>query len=152
MNDFIQAVNDVMVKISLGNKMALATRTGDGVAARTVSIIACNNEFYFQTGIDMEKAKEIEKCSNVALCFKEIEIKGLCVQVGKPTDDSNKWFTDLFENLYPSAYEKYSHLEQERIYKITPKVIKSWEYQGNMPGIQVIDFDSHSVSYQVYSI
>lgn len=152
MNNFTKAVNDVMEKINPGNKMVLATKDGDGVAARTISILVYNNAFYFQTGIDMAKAKEIEKCSNVALCFKGIEIKGTCVQVGKPTDESNKWFIDLFKKIYPSAYEKYSHLEQERIYIITPKLIKTWEHQGNLPGIQVIDFDSKSVNYQVYSI
>ncbi len=152
MIDFMQAVNNMMKKINSGNKMVLATRSDDGVAARTVSIVAHENAFYFQTGIDMAKAKEIEECSNVALCFKDIEIKGSCVQIGKPTDENNKWFVEAFIELYPSAYEKYSHLEQERVYKITPKQIKIWEYQGDLPGIQVIDFDSQSVGYQVYSI
>lgn len=152
MTNFIQAVNIMMEKINPGNKMVLATRSGDGVAARTVSIVAHDNAFYFQTGIDMVKAKEIKECSNVALCFKGIEIKGICVQIGKPTDENNKWFVEAFKELYPSAYEKYSHLEQERIYKVTPKLIKIWEYRGDLPGIQIIDFDSQSVDYQVYSI
>lgn len=152
MTDFGQAVNAMMEKINSENKMVLATRSGDGVAARTVSIVVHDNAFYFQTGIDMAKAKEIEKCSNVALCFKSIEIKGICTQIGKPTDESNKWFVEAFKELYPSAYEKYSHLEQERIYKVTPNIIKIWEYQGDLPGIQIINFDSQSVGYQVYSI
>lgn len=152
MTDFMKAVNIMMEKINPGNKMVLATRSGDGVAARTVSIVAHDNAFYFQTGIDMAKAEEIKKCSNVALCFKGIEIKGICVQIGKPTDESNKWFVEAFKKLYPGAYEKYSHLEQERIYKVTPKLIKIWEYQEELPGIQIINFDSQSVGYQVYSI
>lgn len=152
MTDFEQAVNAMMEKINSGNKMVLATRSGNGVAARTVSIVAYDNAFYFQTGIDMAKAKEIEECINVALCYKSIEIKGTCTQIGKPTDESNKWFVKVFKELYPSAYEKYSHLEQERIYKVTPNIIKIWEYQGDLPGIQIIDFDSQSVGYQVYSI
>ncbi len=151
MNDFMQAVGAVMEKINSGNEMVLATRDGDGVAARTISVVVYDNAFYFQTGIDMAKAKEIEKCSNVALCFKGIEIKGICVQVGK-LDETNRWFTDMFKKLYPSAYEKYSHLEQERIYKVTPQIIKSWEYHGNVPSIKIIDFESCSVSYQVYFI
>ena len=127
MTFFMQAVNIMMEKINPGNKMVLATRSGDGVAARTVSIVVHDNAFYFQTGIDMAKAKEIEECSNVALCFKGIEIKGISVQIGKPTDESNEWFVEAFKELYPGAYEKYSHLEQERIYKVIPQLIKIWD-------------------------
>ena len=124
-NEYIKRYN----MLGESAKVALATAVNEDVTSRTMSVIFLNNKIYFQTGKDMEKAQQIACNPNVAISFKNVQIKGICHEIGKPTE--HKFFLDTYKRCFPSAYRKYSNSPDERVYEISIKKITFWEYENN---------------------
>lgn len=139
-------------ELGIAKKMVLATSSNDVVAARTVSVLAFDEKFYFQTDMTMTKAKDIMNNSNVALATSNIQIRGICSNVGHPFDEQNKKFLNYFKKYYSSAYTKYSHLKNERVYEITPIMVKLWIYEDESPCIAILDCEKQKYDLIKYEI
>lgn len=139
MNKYLETKGFIFDEIETNGKVVLATCNNNQVAARTISVIVHDNKIYFQTDLRMDKAKEIEKNNNVAICIGSIQIKGTCKHIGKPAHI--KWFVDKYKNKYPNAFALYSRLEYERVFEIEPTSAKVWTYIQGEPYIKVIDFE-----------
>lgn len=139
-------------ELGVAKKMTLATSVNDIVSARTISVLILGGRFYFQTDKNMDKGKEISFNEHVALAVGNIQIKGICKELGHPTEKQNEEFLTHFKEHYNSAYTKYSHLENERVYEITPTLIKLWKYTENTPCIEFIDCEKQTCSLLKYDI
>ena len=139
-------------ELGIAKKMVLATSSDDIVSARTVSVLAFDEKLYFQTDIAMDKAKDIMNNSKVALAAGNIQIKGNCKEVGHPLDENNEKFLNYFKEYYSSAYAKYSHLHNERVYEITPTLIKLWTYKEESPCIEFFDCNKQEYNLIKYEI
>ena len=152
MQEYNKALNRLFERIGESSKMVLATSVDQIVSARTVSVLVFNGNFYFQTDRFMEKAKEIVANPNVALCFNEVEIKGLCHDIGNPNRNENKFFIERYKECFPSAYAKYTHLSNETIFEVKPILAKIWRYVDGYQRIEYIDFLKKDYRYEHYQV
>lgn len=152
MKEYSEAKRELLTRIGEASKMVLATSINNLVSARTVSVLNIKGLFYFQTDRSMDKSKEIIANPNVALCLKEIQIKGTCRNLGSPNSDENRFFIERFKELFPSAYEKYSHLDNETVFEIKPILAKTWCYVDGYQCIEYIDFLSEEYRCEQYNL
>ena len=152
MQEYNEARKGLFERIGESSKMVLATSVNNIVSARTVSVLSINGLFYFQTDRSMDKAREIAVNSNVALCLKEIQIKGICRDIGNPKSDKNSFFIKKFQELFPSAYAKYSHLDNETVFEIKPTMAKTWRYINECQCVEYIDFLKEEYRCEQYKL
>lgn len=132
------------------SKMVLSTCGKDGrVTSRTVCCVIINGVFYFQTDVRSTKAEQIAENANVALCVDNIQIEGVCTLRGEPEDYPE--FLELLEKNFYSTYERYSMLENEVLYAVTPTRLERWIYdEDGTPFIARFDFEKHEYDIEKY--
>ena len=147
MQKYNEAKKRLFERIGVSSKMTLATSVNNIVSARTVSVVNIDGFLYFQTDRLMDKAKEIIINPNVALCLNEIQVKGHCHDIGNPNCDSNYFFIEKYKELFPNAFAKYSHLENETVFKVKPILAKTWLYINDCQCIEYLDFLKEECKY-----
>ncbi len=138
MKDFDERVKQLFCEIGQCMKMVLSTSYNDCPTSRMMSIIVFNEKFYFQTDKNFRKYEQLQKNRKVALCIDNLSVEGICLELGHPTND--EVFSELYMKCFPSAYEKYTGLSNERLFEISPKYIKKWIYEDGKPYEEIFDF------------
>ncbi|MCF0148939.1 MAG: pyridoxamine 5'-phosphate oxidase family protein [Clostridium sp.] len=118
-------------------KMVLSTLQNNRVSSRMMSIVLINGVFYFQTDKKLRKYEQIKNNPNVALCIDNVQVEGICLELGHPS--SNEEFCRIFEECFKGSYEAYSSLENERLFAVKPTYIEKWEYKDGKPFIEIFD-------------
>jgi uncharacterized pyridoxamine 5'-phosphate oxidase family protein len=108
--------------------LVLATSSDDRVTARTMWYVNKGLTIYFQTDRTSLKIKQIELNPNVALCGANVQIEGTAKIRNHPFDSSNKEFIELFKKKNPLAFNTYSHLKNEIVIEVEPRLITFWKY------------------------
>lgn len=136
--EFQEKLNELYKKMGESFVGSLATIDNDSnPAVRVVSMLIIDGCIYFQTDLMMDKAKEIQKNNAVAVCVDGVGIKGVCEECGLV--DDNPEFKEKYRTYFLNAYNKYSHLVDERVYRITPVKIKCWSYIDNQACYEIYD-------------
>ena len=135
-------------KIGRSKFMVLSTSKDDFVTSRMVSIIVIDGKFYFQMDKNFKKYNQIIVNPNVSLCIDNIQINGICCDVGRPIE--NKTFCEIFKEKYPSSYKNYSLLESERLLEIEPIYIECWHYIEGVSYIEVFDVKNKKYTMKKY--
>lgn len=117
--------------------MVLSTCAGSRVTSRSMSVVIFGGKFCFQTNKDYLKSRQISDNPNVALCFGKFSIEGSCKMLGHPEDESE--FMDNLSRAYPDAVKRWSSLPYERVFAVTPRLIRSWIYENDIPYIEEWD-------------
>lgn len=121
MNEMIsKAVETLQEQIGQDKIMVIATRNGEGVAARTVNVYTYNGCFYFITETDSNKYKQICKNKNVAFSIDAIQITGYATPLEHPCSESNKEIANFVEEMLPQQFARYASNPVMRLIKITP--------------------------------
>ncbi|MCM1263536.1 MAG: pyridoxamine 5'-phosphate oxidase family protein [Butyrivibrio sp.] len=118
-------------------KMVLSTAVNDIVTSRTMSIINLNNILYFQTDNTFRKYNQLKSNPHVALCIKNIQIEGLCSEIGCPID--NEDFCNAYKECFTNSFYRYTMLKNERLFSVTPTFIERWIYIDGVPYTQILD-------------
>lgn len=150
MIDFEKKVNELFSEFGTHETMVLSTSLNDKVSSRMMSIILLDGKFLFQTDRNFRKYSQIKSNPNVALCASNLQIEGVCKEIGNPTD--NIEFCRLYREFYPSAYELYSNLGSEVLFGIEPVFIQKWIYENGKPYIETWDFSSKNYEKRSYEI
>lgn len=124
--------------------MVLATSLNNIVSARMMSIIIRKGRLYFQTDKTFRKYHQISKNRNVALCVDNLQIEGICAEIGIPADDPD--FCRKYQNAFPGSFTAYAGLKNERLFEVIPQFIQRWIYVGGTPYVE--QFDIQSGAYQ----
>jgi len=140
-----------MLLCSLGEsqKMVLSTSLGNKVTSRTMSIVIMNGKFYFQTDIMFRKYEQLLGNQYVALCLGNTQIEGVCMECGRPED--NPAFCEVYKKQFPSAYNRYTGLENERVFEVTPSHIQKWIYEDDQPFVERLDFVNMTYNKEQYT-
>ena len=138
MNDFALKCLDLFENIGEHKNMVLSTSLNEKVTSRMMSIVVIDGAFYFQTDCHFRKYKQIMSNPNVALCADNLQIEGLCREIGRPHDHSE--FCALYQRHFSTAYELYSGLESERLFAVKPVYIQKWLYENGCPFVETFDF------------
>ncbi len=125
----------------LGNnmKMVLSTSFNDKVTSRMMSVVILDKLFYFQTDQNSRKYEQLQRNHNAALCIENVQIEGICKEMGHPLD--NQVFSDLYKEYYKASYDKYSALLNERLFEFKPIYIQKWIYLNKEPYVESYDFE-----------
>lgn len=135
-------------KIGRSKFMVLSTSKDDFVTSRMMSIIVIDEKFYFQIDKNFKKYNQVIANPNVSLCIDNIQINGICCDVGRPIE--NKTFCEIFKEKYPSSYQNYSLLESERLLEIEPIYIECWHYIEGVSYIEVFDVKNKKYTMKKY--
>lgn len=145
------AICEIYKEIGSGKEMVLATCINNQVSARLVCVIVLNGKFYFQSDTTMNKAKEIKMNSNVALCYKGIQVKGSCKEKSHPLKDENTLFANVYKEFYSESFRKYTGMDNERIFEITPTYAEIWVQNADQICIRYCDFRNQTCYEKSYN-
>ena len=151
MNDiFSKTVQQLFAHLGDHQVMCLATSANGRVTARSMSFIITGGKCYFQTNIHMPKYRQIAVNHNVAVCWQNVQIEGVCRELGSPSLAQNSFFTALFRKYYPSPYEKYSGMDGETVFEVTPVRISVWDYENGNPYQEFWNFEKQTYRKEYY--
>lgn len=129
-------------------KMVLSTSLHDHVTSRMMSVIIHSQQFYFQTDQTFRKYEQLMYNQNAALCADNIQVEGAVREIGWPPDHT--LFCSLFQTHFPGSYQSYSHLQNERLFVLTPLVIRKWIYEDGKTYVEEWDFEKQAYSLIPY--
>lgn len=98
--------------------MVLSTSSEGKVSSRMMSVVLIDGRFYFQTDMNMRKYAQLKANPCAALCIDNIQIEGICREVGRPLE--NEAFRSAFEECYKGSFDLYSSMESERVLSCLP--------------------------------
>lgn len=147
---FETKLNEFYFEFGLGRKMVLSTSSSDRVSSRMMSVIQIDGLFYFQTDKKMRKFKQITENPYVALCIDNIQIEGVCEELGRPLDVPS--FCEAYKECFPTSFELYSSLEDERLFSVKPDYIERWLYENGHPYFEVFDLETKEYRLTKYEL
>ena len=136
---FEEKYNEILMPFQNGAVFVLATAINNRPASRSISGFSMDGKIYFQTDKEMEKAIHISQNPYVSICLNEIQIQGICTEKGHPMTNSNATFLLKFKEYFPRAFEKYSHVQTEVVFEVTPQFIKIWKSVDGIPCLETVD-------------
>ena len=134
---FQEAYSNFYKELGENKKMVLSTSRNDVVTSRMMSMIVLNKKLYFQTDKTLRKYSQLKENPNVSLCIDNIQIEGHCEEVGSPLE--NLEFINAYKKYFPSSYARYTALDNERLFAVTPTFIERWLYIEGIPYIERFD-------------
>ena len=148
MNTFSQKYGAFLLEFGKGRKMVLSTSENNRVSSRMMSVVQIDGVFYLQTDITVHKYHQIVSNPNVALCIDNIQIEGVCEEIGHPLQFPP--FCDVFQECFKGSYDAYSSLENERLFSIKPMYIERWIYEDGIPYIETFDVETQEYKLSRY--
>ena len=137
-----------MDQFGISKKMVLSTAENNIVSSRMMSVIQINGKLYFQTDKTFRKYRQIVQNPNVSLCIDNIQIEGRCKESGRPLE--NNEFLQKFQRCFPDSYKRYSLLENEVLFEMTPTYIERWVYIDSVPFIEIYDVSNEEYRLDEY--
>ena len=147
-NKYQQKYTEIFQQIGDHAKLVLATSLNNKVSARTMRFVILEGSLYFQTDKEMRKYQDIKGNPNVALCFSNIQLEGICEEIGRPIEHED--FCRLFQQHFPSSFEAYSQLPNERLFVVRPTFIQRWSYINGSPMIERLYLHEKQYHEEVY--
>ena len=148
MSFFKEKYSDLMDQFGTSKKMVLSTAEKNIVSSRMMSVIQINGKLYFQTDKTFRKYRQIAQNPSVALCIDNIQIEGRCREIGRPLE--NNEFLQKFQRCFPDSYKRYSLLEKEVLFEVTPTYIERWVYIDSVPFIEIYDISNEEYRLDEY--
>ncbi|MFR5876291.1 MAG: pyridoxamine 5'-phosphate oxidase family protein [Eubacterium sp.] len=148
--EFQEKLNELYNSFGDHKTMVLSTGYNGKISSRMMSIVLVNGKFCFQTDREFRKYNQIISNPNVALCDDNIQIEGICKEIGKPVE--NNAFCELYKKYYKASFDMYSNLQNEVLFEITPVYIQKWIYENGKPYVEVLDFLQNKYSKLQYKI
>lgn len=148
MSFFSEKYSDLMDQFGTSKEMVLSTAEKNIVSSRMMSVIQINGKLYFQTDKTFRKYRQIAQNPSVALCIDNIQIEGRCREIGRPLE--NNEFLQKFQRCFPDSYKRYSLLENEVLFEVTPTYIERWVYIDSVPFIEIYDISNEEYRLDEY--
>lgn len=137
MSKFMDKYESFLAEFAKGKTMVLSSFDDGKVSSRMMSVVCINGAFHFQTDRTFRKYQQLIGNPQAALCIDNIQIEGVCREVGQPLDDPA--FCRIFAECFPGSFRAYSSLENERLFVLEPEYVQRWVYKDNVPFIEVFD-------------
>lgn len=148
MDSFISKYNAFLADFGESRKMVLSTSENDKVSSRMMSVVLINGEFYFQTDIMLRKYSQLAANPNAALCIDNIQIEGICREIGHPLDNPD--FCSKFQKCFKGSFDAYTALKNERLFAVKPLFIERWQYVDGVPHIETYDIENMRYGLEKY--
>ncbi len=138
---FTSKVNELFQALGTNQIMVLATCADSKVTARSMSFIIDKFKLFFQTDRSFCKYSQMKSNPNVAICLNNIQIEGICREIGHPLSQNNVMFAQKYKEHFRGSFEKYSHLPNETVFEVTPGMITVWSYEDGKPVREFYNFN-----------
>ncbi len=148
MNTFTTAYRSFLSDFGKGRTMVLSTAENNVVSSRMMSIVLIDGRFYFQTDRRFRKYHQLSQNPNAALCIDNIQMEGLCEEIGHPL--KHRAFCQHFMECFKGSYDAYSALQEERLFVFRPTFIERWVYQKGSPYIETFDVQAEQYAILPY--
>lgn len=145
MNTFSAAYEKFLSDFGKGRTMVLSTAENNIVSSRMMSVVLIDGLFYFQTDCTFRKYQQLIRNPNAALCIDNIQIEGICEEIGHPL--KHRAFCTHFSECFKGSYDAYSALRNERLFVFRPIRIERWIYREGFPFVE--NFDISSETYRI---
>lgn len=149
MHTFTEKYEAFLSDFGKGRKMVLSTSENDIVSSRMMSVIQADGTFYFQTDCTFRKYRQLKANRNVALCIDNIQIEGVCEELGHPLDNAD--FCERFQKCFKGSFDAYTSLKNERLFAVRPVFIERWVYENGVPFIETFDIAKQDYSINKYN-
>jgi len=147
--DFEKFKNEIIQIFKENQEIVLATSSNDRVTSRTISFANDGLEIYFWSWIHNKKVVQIKENPNVALTLHKIQYEGEAEILGKPLDEKNIEYLDLFYKKFSEMYvDVFSKIPEMILIKIHPKTIVKFEKIYDRFHLQKMDIKNKKV-YQM---
>ena len=146
---FEERIEEFFSDFGKGRKMVLSTSENDRVSSRMMSVVQINGKFWFQTDKKLKKYHQLSINQNVALCIDNIQIEGICEELGHPLD--NPVFCSVFQECFKGSFDAYTSLKNERLFVVKPVYIERWIYKNGSPYIESFCFENNQYRFEKYS-
>ena len=130
--------------------MCLATSDKNRVSARSMSVIIYDKKLYFQTDKRFLKYSQLTENPRAALCWSNVQLEGVCEELGHFSASSNEFFAERFKKHYKGSYEAYSHLKSEVVFELSPTLVTVWDYDEGRPFREFYDFSAQTYAKEYY--
>ena len=137
--DFECKAQQLWQEVGEAAKMVFSTSFKDRVSSRTMNVVQQNGIFYFQTDRMMPKYEQLKNNPNAALCVGNVQLEGVCRELGHPLE--NPAFCALYQQHFPDSFERYSFLQEERVFAFKPSYCERWLYLDEIAHIERFDFE-----------
>lgn len=131
-----------------GRTMVLSTSENNKVSSRMMSVIQIDGIFYFQTDVTLHKYRQLKSNHNVALCIDNIQIEGICEEIGHPLKCIP--FCDIFQECFKGSFDAYTSLKNERLFTVKPTYIERWIYKDGIPYIETFHIETQEYKSSRY--
>ena len=137
MGIFEEKYNDFWTEFGNGKTMVLSSSENNKVSSRMMSVVCINKSFYFQTDKMLKKYHQLISNPQVALCIDNIQIEGVCEEIGHPMDNDS--FCNTYKECFEGSFNRYSSLKNERLFVVKPMYIERWVYIEGVPFMETFD-------------
>ncbi|MBR5287112.1 MAG: pyridoxamine 5'-phosphate oxidase family protein [Clostridia bacterium] len=131
-----------------GKAMVLSTAVDGQVSSRTMSVVLLNGAFYFQTDCTLRKYRQLVDNPRAALCAGNVSLEGICEEIGAPA--ACPAFCTAYSECFPGSFERYSGLNNERVFRFVPTRLERWLYIDAEPYMEVFDFAKNTYDLSAY--
>ena len=147
--DFKKFEFEIIQIFNENQEIVLATSNKDRVTSRTISFANDGLEIYFWSWIHNKKVVQIKENPNVALTLHKIQFEGEAEILGKPLDEKNIEYLDLFYKKFSEMYvDIFSKIPEMILIRIYPKAIVKFEKIHDRFHLQKMDIKYKKV-YQM---
>ena len=148
MNLFDETYGEFLKAFGKGKPMVLSTCEGSRVTSRMMSVVQLDGAFCFQTARTFRKYAQLKANPRAALCIDNIQIEGICEELGHPSQCPA--FSEAYRACFAGSFERYSHLDNERVFALRPTFIERWEYRDGEPFVETFDVERGAWKVEAY--
>ena len=145
---FEERLKAFLSEFGKGRTMVLSTSENGRVSSRMMSVVQMNGEFWFQTDRNLKKYHQLSVNQNVALCIDNIQIEGICQEIGHPLD--NPVFCSVYQDCFKGSFDAYSSLKNERLFCVKPRWMERWVYKNGLPYMETFCFENSEYRFEQY--
>lgn len=148
MSVFTEKYEEFLIEFNKGKTMVLSSSEGNKVTSRMMSIVLVNGLFYFQTDKTFRKYKQLISNPQVALCTENIQIEGVCEEIGHPM--ANDLFCSVYKECFCGSFNRYSSLKNERLFIVKPTYVERWIYIDGVPFMETFNVENQEYELTEY--
>ncbi|MBQ7359554.1 MAG: pyridoxamine 5'-phosphate oxidase family protein [Lachnospiraceae bacterium] len=148
MDVFTEKYEEFLLEFTKGKTMVLSSSKDNKVTSRMMSVVLIDGLFYFQTDKTFRKYDQLISNPQVALCADNIQIEGVCEEIGHPMD--NDWFCTVYKDCFEGSFNRYSFLKNETVFVVKPTYVERWMYVDGEPFIEIFNIEKQEYELTEY--
>jgi hypothetical protein len=84
----------------------------------------------FKVLLTITKYQQIEQNPKVALCDSNVQVEGVAQIEEHPLAETSAAFSELYQMHHPGSFRTYSHLRDNVVIEVEPKLVTFWKYDS----------------------